>query len=151
MKSSANPFHYDVMAASLGKCPVCGDGVGGCPRCFMMPTTPDGTPLRVEDFAYDPILEASRAAAEKARKDEYEANIIARKKNQEKLLASGLLTRDDVEADSDDETDSKIQKYRKEDEDEANKIEKVSIKVYKRYKGYIRVILAISLYWRCVS
>ena len=128
MRSSTNPFHYDVMAASLGKCPVCGDGQPGCPRCFMMPSAPNGDIFGPDDFAFDPIKEQAMKAAEEARLREREMHMINKLKNQERLKASGKVTQADLDAgiaDSDDETDSKIARDRQAAEDEAN--QKVTI------------------------
>jgi len=129
MKSSANPWHYDVMAASLGKCPVCGDGVAGCPRCFMMPTMPDGEPLSPTDFAYDPIKEIALAAAAKARQDEMNAVRIAREDNKKKLVAAGKFKTDELDQDSDNEEDELIKKYREQDLEDLNKIDELHTKL----------------------
>eukprot|EP00605_Chrysophyceae_sp_TOSAG23-4_P000956 GSChrysophyteH1.ASY1.ANO1.1056.1 assembled CDS len=128
MRSSANPWHYDVMAAQLGKCPVCGDGVAGCPRCFMMPTMPGGEPLGPDDFAYDPIKEAAMAAAARAREEERNAVMLAREANRKKLLESGKAL-DDLDADSDNEEDAVLAKYRQEELDDINKVHELHTKL----------------------
>lgn len=56
-----NPWRWDATAAALGRCPVCADGVSGCPRCFMLPMHKDGFPSTAEEFAYNPDLERQKA------------------------------------------------------------------------------------------
>lgn len=43
----ANPFKWDPNAAAAGRCPVCTDGLPGCPRCFMLPVKEDGSPFNL--------------------------------------------------------------------------------------------------------
>lgn len=59
MKSRvANPFRWDPSLKDIGKCPVCGDGLEGCPRCFMMPVrSHDGSFHTPREYAYDPAEE----------------------------------------------------------------------------------------------
>eukprot|EP01038_Epipyxis_sp_PR26KG_P005825 gene5825-8032_t len=58
-----NPFRWDPAEKVNGKCPICVDGVSGCPRCFMMPIHSNGVPYRPEEFGYDPIKEKQEAIA----------------------------------------------------------------------------------------
>lgn len=59
-----NPWRWDPLAASLGKCPVCDDGVAGCPRCFMLPPHKDGTPSTAKEFEFDPEREREKIRIE---------------------------------------------------------------------------------------
>ena len=58
-----NPFKY----IPTGECPICFDGQPGCPRCFNMPTLPNGEPLRPIDFEFDPELEQKEKADKEAK------------------------------------------------------------------------------------
>jgi hypothetical protein len=40
-----NPYHYDALAASQKRCPVCTEGLDGCPYCYMLPVHATGTYL----------------------------------------------------------------------------------------------------------
>jgi hypothetical protein len=55
-----NPWRWDANAAALGRCPVCTDGISGCPRCFMFPLHKTGFPSTPQEFAYDPDRERQK-------------------------------------------------------------------------------------------
>lgn len=59
-KSKPNPFRWDPADKERGTCVVCGNGVTGCPRCFMMPQREDGGFYYPAEFAYDPELERKK-------------------------------------------------------------------------------------------
>jgi hypothetical protein len=66
-----NPFRWDPEAAAQGKCPVCSDGVPGCPRCFMLPlsaTGQVGTPAAFA-FDYDEMMAEQREKMQRAIKE----------------------------------------------------------------------------------
>jgi hypothetical protein len=42
LKSDPNPFKYDPFLKEIGKCPCCGVGIPGCPRCWTIPTLKNG-------------------------------------------------------------------------------------------------------------
>jgi hypothetical protein len=77
---NVNPWRWDPLAASLGKCAVCTDGVSGCPRCFMYPVHPTGVASTAEEFEFDPNLER-----EKLRRDELKLISLLAEKSRLKL------------------------------------------------------------------
>jgi len=77
---NVNPWRWDPLAASLGKCTVCTDGVSGCPRCFMYPLHPTGVASTAEEFEFDPNLER-----EKLRRDELKLISLLAEKSRLKL------------------------------------------------------------------
>ena len=127
MMSSPNPWHWDVTAHLRGKCPVCGDGEPGCPRCWMIPTRSNGDRLSPEDFQFDPEMETKRAADELSRKNEREAQRQARKKNLQRLIDAGRLDPNDV--DSDDETDSVLRREQMHADDDGLKVIEIHTKM----------------------
>jgi hypothetical protein len=58
LNKKTNPFQY----RPLVECPICYDHQPGCPRCFEMPTLPNGDPMRPVDFQFDPELEQREKA-----------------------------------------------------------------------------------------
>ena len=78
---NVNPWRWDPLAASLGKCAVCTDGVSGCPRCFMYPVHPTGVASTAEEFEFDPNLER-----EKLRRDELKLISLLAEKSRLKLV-----------------------------------------------------------------
>lgn len=127
MMSSPNPWHWDVTAHLRGKCPVCGDGEPGCPRCWMIPTRSNGDRLSPEDFQFDPEMETKRAADELSRKNEREAQRLAKKKNLQRLIDAGRLDPNDV--DSDDETDSVLRREQMHADDDGLKVVEIHTKM----------------------
>lgn len=79
---AANPFRFDPSLKDLGKCPICGDGLPGCPRCFMMPTKEyDGSFYAPKEFAFDPAEERKKAL-------QREQRIVAIKAKRRRRLSS---------------------------------------------------------------
>jgi hypothetical protein len=115
MKNTPNLWHWDVTAHLRGKCPVCGDGLPGCPRCWMLPSRPNGDLLACEDFEFDPDAETRRLAKEEQTKREKAAARDWEKKNKKMLIAAGKI-RDD---ESDDEEEDSVLRREREMADEA--------------------------------
>jgi hypothetical protein len=62
-KSKPNPFRWDPADKERGLCIICGRGLTGCPRCFMMPVRNDGSFFYPGEFAYDPEKERKQLMA----------------------------------------------------------------------------------------
>jgi len=90
VQGGSNPYKWDPTAHTMGKCPVCGDGIAGCPRCFMMPRRKkDGTSSVPQNFQYDPEKEKRDTAAEEieAQRKAEKAALLEKKRKQ--MIASG--------------------------------------------------------------
>ena len=90
VQGGSNPYKWDPTAHTMGKCPVCGDGIAGCPRCFMMPRRKkDGSSTVPQNFQYDQEKEKRDFAAEEieAQKKAEKAALIEKKRKQ--MIASG--------------------------------------------------------------
>lgn len=83
--NKTNPFKYKPLL----ECPICYDHQPGCPRCFNMPTLPNGDPMRPMDFQFDPDLE-QRERADKELKELKKEQAMKLKNNAKRaLLAAG--------------------------------------------------------------
>ena len=69
LKSTAgNPFRWDPTAHERNQCPVCVNGLVGCPRCFMMPIrVHDGLYFAPGEFGYDPDEERAKKLLQEQR------------------------------------------------------------------------------------
>lgn len=105
-----NPWRWDPNAAALGRCPVCTDGVSGCPRCFMLPLHKTGFPSTVDEYAYDPEREREK---QRVAEQKEITRAVKRKRRMERMKLSavtgtfeeGSLGSLSAEHDSDEEDD----------------------------------------------
>ena len=65
----------------------------------------------------------------KAREEERNAVALAREANRKKLLESGKFAQEDLDADSDNEEDALLVKYRQEELDDINKVHELHTKL----------------------
>jgi hypothetical protein len=93
-KSKPNPWRWDPSDKQRGTCIVCGNGVTGCPRCFMMPVREDGGFFYPAEFAYDP--ERERKQFMEMEKKLIELNILKARQLQ-KIEATEKLLKDQKE------------------------------------------------------
>ena len=82
-----NPFRW---IPGSDNCSVCFDGLPGCPRCYMLPTKPDGTSYTPTDFGFDPEREIRVTRAREAVRI-YQAMEEERVKKEQRALRTASL------------------------------------------------------------
>jgi hypothetical protein len=90
-----NPFKYKP----IGDCPICYDHQPVCPRCFAMPTLPNGELMRPTDFQFDPEVEQKEKAEKEFKQLQKDRAEKMKSDARRALLAAGRT----IEEDSDEE------------------------------------------------
>ena len=63
-----NPFAYDPYAKRNHKCPVCREGLDGCPRCYNIPNVSNGEKVTLDSYAYNPDYDRALESQEERKR-----------------------------------------------------------------------------------